>query len=459
MPVNSFDNYPLTWAPTLERGDAPLYTALSAQLEKDIASGLLRPGTKLPPQRELADYLDINLSTVTRAFKICANKGLLRGVNGSGTYVVYDVETKLHERPSSALNLIDLGTMLPETVVQTDVTQLLQQMLAEPGADAMFQYVDANSPWHKAAAVELLRKAQCPAREENVLFASGGQNALAAIFAGVFKPGDKLGTGALVYQGVKSAAKLFGVRLVALSEENGEFTRAGIEYAVKNDNIKGIFAMPDSHNPTTHTMSLAGRQTLATAAQDFGLLVVEDGINTLLSPEGLPTIAALAPEQTIYIASLSKTLVPALRLAYVATPEKYFAALENALYNMNVSQSALLLELASRFVASHRFDALLAARQEGIVQRNIIAEEMLAGYTLWGTRGSLHRWLLLPVGVSGETFEQLALEKGVFVYGAQRFAVGENPPLGGVRLSICTPETTQDLKAGLSIIKEILDSL
>lgn len=77
MPINSFENYPMSWKPDLSNTKPPIYLALVRQLEDDIKAGALKPGTKLPPQRELADYLDINLSTVSRAFKICEQKGLL----------------------------------------------------------------------------------------------------------------------------------------------------------------------------------------------------------------------------------------------------------------------------------------------------------------------------------------------------------------------------------------------
>ena len=59
MPVNSFENYPMSWKPTLQHSKKPLYLTLAEQLEQDIHNGTLRPGTKLPPQRELADFLDI----------------------------------------------------------------------------------------------------------------------------------------------------------------------------------------------------------------------------------------------------------------------------------------------------------------------------------------------------------------------------------------------------------------
>ncbi|MBO7153835.1 MAG: GntR family transcriptional regulator, partial [Lentisphaeria bacterium] len=60
MAHNSFDNYFLSWKPDKKLLTRPLYLALANLLEADIASGKLAPGTQLPPQRELADYLGIN---------------------------------------------------------------------------------------------------------------------------------------------------------------------------------------------------------------------------------------------------------------------------------------------------------------------------------------------------------------------------------------------------------------
>lgn len=77
MPVNSFENYPMSWKPSIDGTKKPIYQAIANQLEQDILNGVLLPGTKLPPQRELADYLDLNLSTISKAFKECV-KGLIK---------------------------------------------------------------------------------------------------------------------------------------------------------------------------------------------------------------------------------------------------------------------------------------------------------------------------------------------------------------------------------------------
>lgn len=195
MPVNSFENYPMSWKPTLQHSKKPLYLTLAEQLEQDIHSGILRPGTKLPPQRELADFLDINVSTVTRAFKICSNKGLLSSAVGSGTFVSYDVNTStliLPEKPDSSI--IELGSMMPETLPQKEATELLQKMLTEENCRNLFQYSYQEEFRYKDAAAQLFGRIGLSATDpDRVLFANGGQNALAAVFAGLFHPGDRIG--------------------------------------------------------------------------------------------------------------------------------------------------------------------------------------------------------------------------------------------------------------------------
>lgn len=459
MPHNSFENYPMSWRPTLKNGAGPLYMQLASQLERDMTSGALRPGTKLPPQRELADFLDINVSTVSRAFKICSRKGLLSSSVGSGTYVAYDICTNMFTASAfSRPHLIELGSMMPETIQQDEVISLLQKMLTEPDFGRLFQYSHGIAAWQREAAVKLMSLAGCPASPEQVLTASGGQNSLAAIFAGLFQPGDRLGVDPLIYPGLKSAAKLFGIQLVPIQQENGEMSESGLRYAVKNDGIRGIYVMPDCQNPTTHTMTVGCREMIAKTARELDLIVIEDGINSLLSEKKRKAIHANAPEHTIFLLSLSKTVNPALRLAYLAVPKRYYQKMDNALYNINLSQSSLLLELASRLIVSGQLDALLARRRKGLAARNQLTDQVLNHYEVSGDSTSLSRWLHLPHGMTGAQFEQAALEHGVFVYGSERFAVGKDAPAGAVRLAICAPDRIEELERGLLVLKDLLDA-
>lgn len=461
MPINSFENYPMSWKPTLIHSKKPLYLTLAETLEADIHNGTLRPGTKLPPQRELADFLDINVSTVSRAFKICSNKGLLTGAVGSGTFISYDVNTStliLPLLPDSSVT--ELGSMMPETMPQTDVIFLLRKMLTEDNAQNFFQYDYQESARHKKSAALLLHRIGLSATDpRRILFAGGGQNAISAILCGLFRPGDRIGVDPLVYPGMKGAAKLFGIQLVPIRQKDGEMSEEGLLFACRNEGIRGIYVMPDFQNPTTHTMSLSCREMLARMAKTYNLLIIEDGIQSLLPETPLPPVAALAPEHTLYILSLSKTILPALRLAYLHVPSRFASPLYQTLHHLNLSQSSLLLELADRLIVSGKLDSLLAQRKKGILERNHILDEVLADYSVLGEKESLSRWLLLPEGITGKEFESAARKKGVSVYGSERFAVGKETPPAAARLAICAPKTAADLRQGLLLLKEILDKL
>ena len=64
---------------------------------------------------------------------------------------------------------------------------------------------------------------------------------MAAIFSGVFKAWDKIGVDPFTYPGMKTAAKMLGIQLIPISQENGEMSKEGILYACKQENIKGLY--------------------------------------------------------------------------------------------------------------------------------------------------------------------------------------------------------------------------
>src|ERR1700730_17877247 len=99
-----------SWAPAITKAAGPLYLAIADALAADILSGQLVGGTRLPPQRTLADTLGIDFTTVSRAYAEARRRGLVEGRVGQGTYV--------RARPPVALapslgGLVDLSMNLP----------------------------------------------------------------------------------------------------------------------------------------------------------------------------------------------------------------------------------------------------------------------------------------------------------------------------------------------------------
>jgi GntR family transcriptional regulator len=68
-------------------GALPLYQQISELLIRDIASGRLIDGERLPPERDMSANLGIAVGTLRQALKDLAEKGLLERVQGSGNYI------------------------------------------------------------------------------------------------------------------------------------------------------------------------------------------------------------------------------------------------------------------------------------------------------------------------------------------------------------------------------------
>jgi len=76
-----------SWIAAIEAARGPRYQAIIQAVRAAMVSGALRAGDRLPPQRDLARMLRLNLGTVTRAFDALRESGLIKGEVGRGTYL------------------------------------------------------------------------------------------------------------------------------------------------------------------------------------------------------------------------------------------------------------------------------------------------------------------------------------------------------------------------------------
>lgn len=457
MPYNSFKNYPMSWRPALDKSSRSLYQTLARQLEKDIRSGVLRPGTKLPPQRELADFLDINVSTVSKAFKLCSLRGLLSATVGNGTFVAYDAlfsaNLMIHHDRDSVINM---GPTAPEPSGNAFLLKMAREMLNESDGGRLFNYYAPGADeWQKDAAVTLMHYCGFKTHTNRILFAGGGQNALSAVLASLFSRGDKIAVDDHTYPGIKTAASMFGIQLIPVPGGRDGMDLQALEAICRTDKIRGIYLIPACHNPTTAVLSEEKKLQIAQLVKSWDCVFIEDGTYQILHG-GKSSISNLAPEQSVCIVSLSKGIAPGLRLAYLSVPVKWKPAVEDALYSLNVATVPMMAELSARVIASGEFESVINRHQRHTQKRNEIVNQYFKKESCLGSDEDIFRWLMLPKSHTGASFEALALSEDVQVFGAERFAVGSTPPARAVRLSICSPNHLDELEQGIQILSRLL---
>lgn len=458
MPVNSFENYPMSWKPDITSMTPPLYKSLASALEEDISKGILKPGDKLPPQRELADFLDINLSTITRAFKICELKGLISGHTGRGTYISSDVHISSKLLCSDSNNsYIDMGAAYPIYEQNKYIIEFMKKIFKKTNIDNLLKYAEpCGLLSHRIIAQKYLKNFNINTCPENIMISSGSQNALAIILTSLFNPGDKIATDHLTYPALKTLANALGIRLIPLPLVKDKIDFKAFDSLCKNENLKGIYLIPELNNPTTHSMTLNEKKNIAHLIKENNLIFIEDGIYSFVAEHDSMPIASLIPEQSLYICSVSKSLCAGLRIGFMVIPDKFKVKVEEGIYNINLVTSPFNAEIVCQMIESGLANKILKERKEMTLKRNEIVDEILRDNIILGNKYSPFRWLNLPENMDSQVFENAAKIKGVKVYCASRFAVGNSNFAPAVRLSICSPKNISELKKGLHILNTLL---
>ena len=118
-----------------ERDRRPLYQQLVDEIKTLIARGELAQGTSLPPVRQVASDLGVNLNTVAFAYRRLQKEGLIRVRHGSGAVVVSQTlagnqEDRLRSQLRTALTqLVLAGLKTPE--IKALINEELDELLRE----------------------------------------------------------------------------------------------------------------------------------------------------------------------------------------------------------------------------------------------------------------------------------------------------------------------------------------
>ncbi|BFL37950.1 PLP-dependent aminotransferase family protein [Holdemania massiliensis] len=454
MPINSFENYPMTWKIEKSKLRKPYYQSIASYLEEDILNGTLAENTKLPPQRELADFLDLNLSTITRAYKLCELKGLLYAVTGKGTFVspgIASQDTFIDKNTS----FIEMGMIKPFYEFNHNILTVARNILNCSDCNWILEYSNPFGTKRQiSAAQKWLHHFGINTSKENILLSAGAQNALSVILISLFKAGDKIAVDSFTYTNFKGLANFLQIQLISIDYDEYGMSAHALLQTCKNTEIKGLYIMPTCSNPTSIFMPPTRRQEISEIARKFHLIIIEDDIYSFLSPSGVEPFFNILPEQTIHICSVSKSLSAGLRIAFVTFPIRYRKSLLAGMLNINLKAVSLngeivaeLIESGSAFDIVHK-KVLLAEKRKRIF-------ESIFGEFVYDDMVRFFYWIPIPKHMTSEQVELLALQKGVHILGSHRFAMQSEYKSSFIRISITSPNTENDLKKGLQIIRGI----
>lgn len=474
----------------------PAYRRLAEAIREGIVSGRFRPGEKLPPTRALAANLSMARNTVLEAYEQLVAEGYLAGRHGSGTYVAADLPDRAFHAPSAPLrSTLDvtpaiqlsrfaeriLAGEVPRHVARDDGASeydfrygfpafgefpidawraLTKRVLDYPPKELMGYGPTEGLPALREALARYLQRSRgvrCDANQ--VLVVNGSQQALDLAARVLFDPGDEVVIEEPCYQGARAAFAANGATIVPVRCDE-----EGILVGDMPETAKVAYVTPSHQFPSGAVMSASRRFDLLAWAERADAVVIEDDYDSEFRYVGRP-LAALqgmdAAGRVIYTGTLSKVLLPALRLGYVVAPAALQPAITGAKWLTDRHVALLYQAVLALFIDEGHFERHLR-RMRKLYQRR--REALMAAFArhfgtravITGAESGMHVLVQIADVGDSDAFETEARRQGVGIYSARPYYSLE-PPRGATFLMGYSSIDEHEIDEGIRRLAAVID--
>lgn len=473
----------------------PIYRQIEGQIRNAVLTGIIKPGLRLPASRVLARDLGVSRPTIVQVYEYLSFEGFLETRRGAGTYVSRVLPDHIPQKTvqPSANDLREPSNLKPLSKVGERFGQLGSQFgrcpLAAflpnvPSFDhfpyAQWQKIRKNRlrndrasmlgyegpagylPLRQSIADYLAVHRGDHCDPEQILIVPGSHFAFHLVTMLLSDPGDKVWLEDPGPDNVRAMLKSMGRTVVDIDVDHDGMDVAGAMH--HHGDARLAFTMPSRQHPLGVTLSLPRRLQLLEWAQSNGSWIIEDDYDSEFRYSGRPlsSIRSIdATQSVIYVETFSKSLFPAMRIAYLVLPEQLIGTFSNAIGTISRSVSTLEQATLADFIDQGYFTAYIRQMQNLYGMRRDMfcqtAKQTLSGLLDVETPESgINTVGWLPVGSNDVEIHQAARAAGVYCLPLSMFrARPSNKP--GLVLGFASVEEAE-MKQKLTLLATVLES-
>jgi GntR family transcriptional regulator/MocR family aminotransferase len=297
-------------------------------------------------------------------------------------------------------------------------------------------------------------------RPDNICITRGSQNSIFLAAMVLVQPGDAVIVEALTYEPAVAALKARGARIVTVTLDDEGICVDEVERACRRDRVRAIFLTPHHQFPTTVSLRPERRLRLLELARQFGFAIIEDDYDHEFHFESQPLLpmAAYAPQHVIYAGSLSKLLLPALRIGYIAAPEPVIDAVAHMVSLTDGMGNSLTEAAAAELIETGESRRHARKVRQIYAQRRTAFAHMLD--ELWGDLvdyampdGGLAFWLRFRTDI--DRLEERAAVAGLRFASSRSFMSRDDAPRGlRIGFASLSPE---ELRSAMTQLRRAAD--
>jgi 2-aminoadipate transaminase len=439
----------------------PMYQRLSDALAGAIARGDLRPGVRLPSERDLAGRLGVSRTTIVNAYHELQARGLVRGHIGRGTLVCAEPEgngTPFAWRGKVALaaqrtvdpsmrgllrvqadpDLISFaaGSAALECFPLDEFREITDRVLRENPTGAL-----GLSPTEGLPHARRVLAARFGVRPKQILVIAGAQQGLDLIARCLLDLGDRVIMDQPGYLGAIQTFRAAGAQIAGW--DMGRADMGELEDLILRYRPKLLYTNPTFQNPTGHTMPVATRRELLSLAARYRLPVVEDEPYREVGFTGQPPPSLFDLDShaiVIHLSTFSKTLAPGLRLGWLAAAPSVIDQLALIKQRSDVFSAGLPQLVVAELLRCGRYDEHVRVLRHEHHRRHEAMLAALSRYVSPGTltyrpvTGGLYLWCGLLPSIDSSRLLLAATTAGVAFVNGDLFYADQS---GRYELRIC----------------------
>ncbi|MFJ1763257.1 PLP-dependent aminotransferase family protein [Amycolatopsis sp. NPDC088138] len=422
----------LDWQPETGR------TGLAAAIRAAIREGRWQPGAAVPSTRALAQDLGVARGTVTRVYADLAAEGYLRTAQGAPTRVATAgalPQSAPRQAPRDPAPRWDLRPGRPDLTAfprQAWITATRRALLRTPAAAFGYESELGAPELRDTLAAYLARSRGVVADPARIVVCHGYSHAIAVLARAL----SGLGVNEMAFENpslhmYRDIAAAQGSRVIGVDVDEHGINVSALD-------SPAVVVTAAHQYPTGVTLAPHRRTQLARS----GALIVEDDYDGefRFDHQQVGALQALAPERVVYAGTASKTLAPALRLAWLVLPRALVEPVRAAMADSG-SRPAILNQLAlAELIDSGGYDQhVRRSRAEYRSRRARLLTALPDSVRPHGIAAGLHLLLMLPSDGPTET-EALAAcrRRAIGIEGLGTYWMDTNRP-GGLIVGYAAP--------------------
>ncbi|MDI2125647.1 PLP-dependent aminotransferase family protein [Yinghuangia seranimata] len=418
----------------------PLRAQVEHGLRDAIRTGRLRVGERLPSTREFARALGLSRGLVQECYAQLLAEGYLVTRAGSATRVAAGAVAQTGPAPSSGETprlTVDFRTGVPDLrSFPVDDWLWATREAARTLPTAALDYGDprGSAALREVLAAYLRRVRAAAADPEHIVvcggYAQGLTLALHVLARGGVRTVAYENPGSPVAVGEAAAAA--GLRAVPVPvDEHG----LDVDALAATD-ARAVVVTPAHQWPTGVLLAPERRLALLAWARDRDAVVIEDDYDAEFRYDREPVgaLQGLAPDLVIAIGTVSKSLVPALRIGWMVCPPHLAGPVTEHKHRSDRGSPTLDQHALARLIESGRFDRHLRRMRTTYALRRTALLDALAehapGVRVTGLAAGFHAVAHLPEGVDEQAVVAAAKARSVGLYGmsGQHASHSATPP-------------------------------